>query len=202
MNHVQESARRLGPQIPHDPLEDAPAGWVYNPSSWAQRVPICVLAFLGFLVAGWMTLFQWDVLSAIWEPFFGQGSQTILTSHVSHALSIRITEELIITDAGLGALGYLADAIFGLAGGPARWKRMPWVVVVFTIFVVPFGLTTLTLFIIQPTLFDTWCTLCLISVAISLAMVPYAWDEFVASYFWIRGRMDAGASVWAALLGR
>ena len=39
------------------------------------------------------------MLPTIWEPFFGRGSQTIPTSHVSHALSIRVTENLTITDA-------------------------------------------------------------------------------------------------------
>ncbi len=124
MEQVRQSARARGAEIRRAPLEDAPEGWVYNPSSWAQRVPICVLAFLGFLVAGWITLFQWGVLPTIWEPFFGSGSSTILTSSVSHALSIRIGA-LTIPDGGLGALGYLADAVFGLAGGPARWKRIP-----------------------------------------------------------------------------
>ncbi len=87
-------------------------------------------------------------------------------------------------------------------GGTQRWRRLPWVVILFAIAVIPFGLTSVTLFILQPTLFDSWCTLCLLSVAVSLAMVPYAWDEFVASWHWMRGRRDAGASVWGALMGR
>jgi hypothetical protein len=194
MDSVRQSARRHPGEIRRDPREDAPEGWVYNPSSWAQRAPICILAFIGFLIAGWMGLYQWGVIPTVWEPFFGRGSRTILTSSVSHVLPV--------PDAVLGAAGYLADAVFGLMGGTARWKRLPWVVVAFALAVIPFGLTSLTLFILQPTLYNTWCTLCLVSVAISLAMVPYAWDEFVASWQWMRGRVDAGISVWGALLGR
>ena len=194
MDGVRQQAEQERAEIRRDPMEDAPPGWAYNPSSWAQRAPICILAFLGFVIAGWLTLFQLGVLPVIWEPFFGGGSRTILTSRVSHLLPV--------PDAALGAAGYLADAVFGLMGGTARWKRLPWAVVAFAIAVIPFGLTSVTLFILQPTLFDTWCTLCLLSVAVSLAMVPYAWDEFVASWLWMRGRLDAGAGLWNALIGR
>ncbi|MFN3650484.1 MAG: vitamin K epoxide reductase family protein [Armatimonadota bacterium] len=194
MDSVRRRAREREVPIRRDPVEDAPPGWVYNPSSWAQRVPIVVLAFVGFLVASWLSLFQLELIPSIWEPFFGEGSHRILTGRVSHVLPV--------PDAVLGAAGYLADAVFGLMGGTARWKRLPWVVIVFAIAVIPFGLTSVTLFILQPTLYDTWCTLCLVSVAISLAMVPYAWDELVASWMWMRGRMDAGVSVWDALRGR
>ncbi|HET7619670.1 MAG TPA: vitamin K epoxide reductase family protein, partial [Vicinamibacterales bacterium] len=114
----------------------------------------------------------------------------------------RISRLLPISDAALGAFGYVADAVFGLVGGVTRWRSMPWIVIIFAIAVIPFGIVSVTLFILQPTIYDTWCTLCLTSVAVSLAMVPYAWDEFVASWFWIRGRMDAGVSWWGALLGR
>ncbi len=194
MGQVRQQAREQGSASERERLTDTPAGWVYNPSAWSQRVPIALLALVGFGIAGWLTLFQVGVLPGIWEPFFGTGSRTILTSRVSHVLPI--------PDAALGALGYLADAVFGLIGGTARWRRMPWVVVVFAIAVIPFGLTSLLLFILQPTLFDTWCTLCLLSVAISLTMVPYAWDEFVASWQWVQGRLAAGAGLGAALLGR
>jgi uncharacterized membrane protein len=182
----QAPVMRFGPP-------NAPAGWTYNPSAWSQRVPIAILAFIGFAIATWLALFQWGILPTIWEPFFAAGSRVILTSGLSHVLPV--------PDAALGALGYAADAVFGLVGGTDRWRRMPWVVVVFAIAVIPFGLTSLTLFVLQPVLFDTWCTLCLLSVAISLAMVPYAWDEFVASWHWMRARVRQGASGWEALLG-
>jgi hypothetical protein len=33
--------------------------WDYNPSSWRQRVPICLLAAVAFLIATYMALYQW-----------------------------------------------------------------------------------------------------------------------------------------------
>jgi hypothetical protein len=193
MNAIRLAARSAG-RPPATEQNDAPPGWVYNPSSWRQRIPIALLAFIGFLVAGWLALFQMGIVPGVWEPFFGDGSRRILTGRISRLLPI--------SDAALGALGYVADAVFGLVGGITRWRSMPWVVIIFAIAVIPFGIVSVTLFILQPTIYDTWCTLCLTSVAVSLAMVPYAWDEFVASWYWIRGRMDAGVSWWDALLGR
>ena len=166
--------RARGPAAEH-----APEGWVYNPSAWPQRIPIAALAVIGFLIAGWLSLYQWGITPTIWEPFFSDASERILTGKVSNLLPV--------PDAALGALGYLADAVLGLAGGTDRWKKWPWLVIVFAIAVIPFGLVSVTLFILQPTLYDGWCTLCLLSVAVSLAMVPYAWDEFVASWRWVRG---------------
>jgi hypothetical protein len=190
-SQIVREAARAGKVPQRD--DGLPPGWAYNPSTWDQRVPLALLALIGFVVAGILALFQMDILRTVPEPLFGNGSRTILTGRVSRLLPI--------SDAALGALGYLADATFGLIGGVRRWRTMPWVVIVFAIAVIPFGLTSVTLFVLQPALYGTWCTLCLASVAISLAMVPYAWDEFVASWAWLRGRMDAGVSVSRALVG-
>jgi hypothetical protein len=192
---VRFSARAHGArEIRTDPDEHAPPGWVYNPSSWRERLPIVYLAVVGFAVAGWIGLFQMGALRDVPEPFFGDGSRRIFTSDVSRVLPV--------PDGVLGALSYLADAVFGLVGGTARWRRHPWVVILFGILVVPFGLITLLLFLLQPTLFGAWATFALVSTALSLAMVPYAWDEVVASWLWLQGRLDAGVGLWPALLGR
>ena len=192
-SEVRAAAARHGKRISNETRSTPPA-WVYNPSAWKQRIPIAILALVGFVVAGWLALFQMHYVSTVWEPFFADGSRNILTSRTSRVLPV--------SDAALGAAGYVADAIFGLAGGAARWRTLPWIVIVFAIAVIPFGVVSVTLFILQPALYGTWCSLCLTSVAVSLAMVPYAWDEFIASWDWVRGRMDAGVSIWQAMLGR
>jgi hypothetical protein len=84
-----------------------------------------------------LTLFQLGVWPAIWEPFFGEGSRLILSGRVSHLLPI--------PDAALGPPGYLADAVFGLAGGTARWRTQPWLVIVFASAVIPCGVTSVTI---------------------------------------------------------
>ena len=49
-------------------------------------MPIIVLAILGFAIAGYLSLYQLRVISEVWEPFFGSGSEEILTSWVSKLL--------------------------------------------------------------------------------------------------------------------
>lgn len=175
-----------------------PPGWSVNPSAWSQRVPIVVLATIGFGAAGWLALLQQDLVATAWEPFFGDGTRAIvLESGFS-----RWFERFPVRDAAIGAAGYLVDAVTGLIGGTRRWWRMPWIVVVFGIFVGPFGAVSVMLTIFQPVLYDNFCTLCLASGVISLAMIGPAVDEVLASLQHLRRVHDDGGSVWAAFWGR
>jgi hypothetical protein len=170
-----------------------PQGWTSNPSSWRQRLPIVLLATVGFLIAAYLAAFQLGLVQAVWEPFFGDGSRRILTSGVSRVLPI--------PDAALGALGYLLDAVTGLIGGRARWRTMPWIVVLFGIAIGPLGAVSIGLVILQPVLFDSFCTLCLASAVISVLMIGPALDEVLASLQHLRREAAAGRSVWRAFWG-
>jgi uncharacterized membrane protein len=172
---------------------DAPPGWDYNPASWPQRVPIIVLAVIGFAIAMYLALYQWRVFETVWEPFFGGGSVTILNSWVSELLPF--------PDAFLGALGYLADAVTGSIGGRARWRTMPWVVVIFGLLVGPLGVVSIMLVVFQPVLFDAWCTLCLASAVVSVLMIGPAMDEFLASLQYLARERAGGRSWWRAFWG-
>ena len=154
-------------------------------------MPIVALALLGTAIAGYLAAFQLDIVDTVWEPFFGDGSRTILTSSVSHILPI--------PDAALGAIGYLADAVAGVIGGRERWRTMPWIVVLFGLAVGPFGIISITLVILQPVMFDAWCTLCLASALVSLAMIGPAFDEVLASAQHVRRVHDRGGSWWRAI---
>src|SRR5690606_33098326 len=142
--------------------EDVPPGWEYNPSTWDQRIPIIILAIVGTGIATYLALYQLEIMPTVWEPFFGRGSEKILNSSISNILPI--------PDAALGAIAYLVDVIAGVIGGSGRWRKMPWIVVVFGLAVGPLGLVSILLVILQPVLFDSWCTLCLASAVVSLAM--------------------------------
>ncbi|MEX0806122.1 MAG: vitamin K epoxide reductase family protein [Candidatus Binatia bacterium] len=141
----------------------------------------------------YLALYQWRVFSTVWEPFFGEGSRTILNSSVSRILPI--------PDAALGAFGYLLDAIAGIVGGRARWRKMPWIVVIFGLAIGPLGIVSVLLVILQPVLFDAWCTLCLASALISVLMIGPAADEVLASLQYLKGERLAGRSLWRAFWG-
>ena len=170
-----------------------PPGWSYNPSSWSDRLPIVLAALVGFGIATYLTLFQLKVIGSVWEPFFGDGSRTILTSGVSRVLPA--------PDAALGAASYLLDAVAGLIGGRRRWKTMPWIVVLFGLAVGPLGAVSVMLVVFQPVLYGAWCTLCLASAAISLLMIGPAMDEMLASLQELRRVRRRGGAVLRAFWG-
>lgn len=172
---------------------DIPPGWDYNPAAWSQRIPIVVLAIVGFGIASYLALYQFRVFSTVWEPFFGNGSVTVLNSPISHALPI--------PDGALGALGYLADAVGGAVGGKRRWKTMPWIVVFFGFAVGPLGLISIMLVVFQPVLFNSWCTLCLVTAVISVVMIGPSMDEVLASMQFLKRARKAGKPLWRAFWG-
>lgn len=94
-----------------------------------QRLPIVGVALVGFTIATYLALFQYGVVDTVWEPFFGDGSVTVLESRLSRVLPV--------SDAVLGAAGYLADAVTGALFGVLRWRTHPWIVVIFGVAVGP-----------------------------------------------------------------
>lgn len=167
-----------------------PPGWAYNPSAWPQRLPIAATAMVGFAIASYLALYQYGVVSSVFDPFFGDGSETILNSRLSSVLPVK--------DAALGAASYLADAVAGVLYGVHRWRSAPWIVVLFAIAVGPLGVVSILLVIAQPVLYGSFCTLCLGSAVISLMMIPPAIDEALASGQELRRVRARGGSVWTA----
>jgi uncharacterized membrane protein len=165
----------------------------YNPSSWGKRLPVAGLAVVGFLVAGYLTLYQLRVLPTVWEPFFGRGSEVVLNSWVARLLPV--------PDASLGALGYLAELVTDLIGGRSRWRTRPGVVLLFGACAAGMALASVVLVVLQPVAFGAWCTLCLTSAAISVTVMALAADEVLAGVRHLRRESAGGRSVWRALWG-
>lgn len=149
----------------------------YNPSSWRHRVPIVLLAGVAFLISTYMALYQWRLIPDVWDPVFGGQTKQVLDSNVSEA----VREWLLIPDAALGALAYLGDAIYGLAGTTRRWQYRPWMVALFGLDVIPLGIVSAVLVALQGTVVGFWCFLCLVTAVISLVLVLLAYDEIWAT---------------------
>lgn len=180
-----------------DDADGRPPGWTVNPSKWSQRIPIIVLALFGGAAALWLALFQQGVVNTVWEPFFGDGTEDI----VKESGFSKFFERFPIGDAALGFFGYAADAVTGAIGGTRRWRTMPWIVIAFGLFVGPFGAMSVMLTIFQPVLYDSFCTLCLVSGVVSLAMIGPGIDEVLASLQHLRRVRNSGDSVWSAFWG-
>ena len=178
----------MAPGMSMEPGPDVPLGWSYNPSSWPQRAPIIALALVGFFLSRQMTSFQLQYITSFTDPFFGRGTVRVLTSDVSRAFPI--------PDAGLGAVAYMVEFLMGFMGDKARWRTMPWMVTFFGILVVPLGVVSITLIVLQPLAVGAWCTPCLIAAAAMLIMIALTLDEVVAMLqFLVQARRE-GQSLW------
>lgn len=181
------------PSIPginmiHQKGPNIPPGWNYNPSSWPERIPVVALGFMGFFTARFLAGYQLGYSDSIWDPFFGDGTEKVLTSDVSKAFPV--------SDAGLGAFAYILDVIMGLTGNTHRWRTMPWIVLIFGFLVIPLGIVSTTLVILQPLAVGYWCSACLLSGFITVAMIPFTFDEVLATVQFLIKKKKEGHSLW------
>jgi type IV secretory pathway VirB3-like protein len=193
-----------GEAPPPDRDDHIPPGWKKNPAAWSERLPIVGLALVGFSIAMYLSLYQWEVFDRIWEPFFGNEngfdgeSKEILRGS---SVSKKTMKWFGVPDGFLGALGYFVDAVTGAVGGTTRWKTMPWIVIVFGLAVGPLGVVSIMLVVSQPVFFSAFCTLCLASAVVSVAMIGPAMDEMLASLQYIKRVRQEGGSFWKAFWG-
>ena len=184
---------------PH--ARDAAPPWDYNPSAWSQRVPLCILATVAFFISTYMALYQWRLVGTVWDPVFGnEATRGVLDSDVSH----RMMGWFGMPDAALGAVAYLGDAVFGLAGSTQRWRYRPWLVVLFGIDVIPLGGVSAVLVLVQTLVLGQWCFLCLVTAVISLVLVYWAYDEVWSSVVFLRrvwGRSRSVRTLWTVFWG-
>lgn len=175
----------LMPTIPNQIEETGPSvppGWSYNPSSWPQRLPIALLAFIGWLFSLYLAAFQLGYLDVVWDPFFPNGTLRVLTSNVSKAFPI--------PDAGLGAFAYSLEILSTFQGSERRWRTMPWMVIIFGLLAVPLSLTSVILIILQPIAVGAWCTLCLMTACCMLIVTPLSIDEVVVAVQYLRASKE------------
>jgi nucleoside-diphosphate-sugar epimerase len=175
-----------------------PPGWSYNPSSWTQRIPIIVLAFIGLYVSRYLAAYQLGHIPDVWDPIFPgspadpqNGTEEIITSSVSKAWPV--------SDAAVGGYTYLLEILTGVIGSRARWRTMPWLVVLFGLMIAPLGIISILFIIIQPIVIGTWSTVALIGAAAILVQIPYSIDEMIATIQFLRRRAKAGRN-WLRVL--
>ncbi|HWG47084.1 MAG TPA: vitamin K epoxide reductase family protein [Gemmataceae bacterium] len=161
-----------------------PLGWTHNPSTWPRRFPALCLSLLGCAIATYLTLYQVDVVSTVWEPFFGNGSHMILKESA-------LARHLPVPDASLGALAYLLDVILDCLGGETRWRTAPWIVLALGLVSGALGVTGILLAASQPLIFGHYCTLCLASAVCSILTALAVADEVRAAVRHLRDEPKA-----------
>ncbi|MCU1245947.1 MAG: vitamin epoxide reductase, partial [Acidobacteria bacterium] len=138
-----------------------------NPSAWPRRLLIAALALIGAGICAYFTLYERHPIATVWDPFFGSGGRAALHTRYTYA----VQRYLHVPGAALGALAYLLEAILALIGSTRRWETRPWLVLAFGLMAIPLALTGMFLLMVQAAMIHVWCTLCLVSLAISVAIV-------------------------------
>ena len=195
-----EAEKRLRALLAAD-VRAKPQPWDYNPSAWRQRIAIALLAAVAFVPAVYMGLYQWRLIGDVWDPIFGDQSKQVLDSDLSHTMS----SWMHVPDAILGALAYLGDIIFALAGSQRRWQYRPWIVMIFGLDVIPLGIVSALLIFAQGTVVGAWCFLCLVTAVISLLLVYLAYDEVWSSLKYLHGAWKRAVTFgawWDVFIGR
>jgi uncharacterized membrane protein len=142
-----------------------------NPSAWGRRAIVLLGCLLGGAIGTYLALYQLGVVGTVWDPFFGAGSE--------HVLHSRIARLLPVPDAALGAVGYLAEALTAALGGAVRWRTAPRAVLLYGLVAAGVAGASLLLVVLQGTVVRAWCTLCLVSAGLSVALAALALDEAV-----------------------
>jgi uncharacterized membrane protein len=165
-----------------------------SPSSFRHRGVVAVLAVAGGCISVYLALYQWDVVSRVWDPIFGsKSSSDVLTSALSRALPV--------PDAALGAAAYAAEVVLTLAGGRDRWSSEPWLVAAFGLVVAALALTSVALVFAQIFVFRSGCTLCLTSAGISFINAWLARSEVAATARLLLSRGNTGQPFWTLFWG-
>lgn len=150
-----------------------------GPSAYTHRLPVALLATAGLGIAGYLSLFEFGVIRAVWDPVFGSGSRDVLTSTLATSLPV--------PDAALGVLAYLGEAVLALLGGRMRWREQPGLVLAYGVLATVLGCTAIGLAIVQAFVVHAWCLLCLGSASISLLAFALAAPELMATLHHLRG---------------
>lgn len=182
-------------------LEAIPEPWKYNPSAWSQRICICCVAAVAVFLAVYMGLYQWRLIDHVWDPVFGAQTEYVLDSDVSHTLR----KWFRIPDSMMGAVAYLGDIIFALAGSTRRWQDRPWLVILFGIDVIPLGAVSAILIFMQGMVVEAWCFPCLITGAISIILIFLAYDEIWSCLLYLRAVWRRSKSIrllWDTFWGK
>jgi hypothetical protein len=170
-----------------DPRAAVPPGWDENPTSFRRRGQLAALALLGLLVAAYLTLYQWDAWS-VWDPFFHAEKVLDFTAPVPDALA--------------GVAAYGTELLLLALGGRDRWRSLPWVCLALGAVLTIGAVVSIALIIVQPTIVGAWCTLCLVSAAISLTLFFLGIGEARAAWQHVQRARAQGVTLGDAVWGR
>ncbi len=132
---------------------------------------LVALALVGFAISAYLAAFELGLVADPWDPFFGDGSRRVLTSAIAGSLPV--------PDAAVGAVAYLVDGFLGVVL-LARPRGRLVVASALALIASAGAVVALGLVVIQTTVVHAFCTLCLASAAVSVALALGALAEWRA----------------------
>jgi hypothetical protein len=173
--------------------DDLPPGWSHDPSRWGQRLPLVVLALIGFAAAGHFT-----PIATASERLLGDAGRVLLAAHRPAAPPYGTAA---VPWTAFAAAGYALAAIVVLLGGARRWRTAPWLVLLCGAVVAALGAAGVLLVAWQPLVHGTWCAACVVAAAVGITLVSPAMEEVLASLQHLARTWYEGGSVWCAFRG-
>jgi uncharacterized membrane protein len=126
---------------------------------------LLALAVVGVGISAYLAAFQVGLVREPWDPIFHDGTRRVLTSTVSRMLPV--------PDAAVGAGAYVVDALLGLVllARPEDVTGMARAIAASLAVVAVGGASVaLVLVVLQPLVARTFCSLCLTSAGVSVAL--------------------------------
>jgi hypothetical protein len=167
-----------------------PPGFERDPTAWRRRAVLIALALAGLAIAGFLTLYQLGAIASAWDPVFGErASEAVL----------RLTDPL--PDATAGVIAYASEVVLLVIGPPGRWRTRPWTCLALGAVLLAGAAVSIVLIVVQATVAQQWCLLCLTSAGLSLALCALGIGEARAALGHVRRAHDRGTALADALRG-
>ena len=99
-------------------------------------------------------------------------------------------------------LAYGAELLLLALGGRDRWRSLPWACLALGAVLSTGAIVSIGLIVVQPTVAGDWCTLCLVSAALSLALFALGIGEARAAWQHLRRAQRQGVPLGDAFWGR
>jgi uncharacterized membrane protein len=107
-----------------------------------------------------------------------------------------------VPDALAGVAAYGAELALLALGGRDRWRSLPWTCLALGAILAMGAVVSIALIVIQPTVAHAWCTLCLVSAALSLALFALGIGEARAAWEHVGRARARGVRLGDAVWGR
>jgi hypothetical protein len=142
-----------------------------------RRVLLFALALTAQAVASYLTLYQLGAIAHPWDPFFDPEPVLDLTEPVP--------------DAAAGALAYATELVLLVPGGRDRERTHPWTCLALGAVLCGGAAVSVALVVIQPAVVGSWCTLCLVSAALSFLLFGLGIGEARSAWRHLQRRPEA-----------